>query len=122
MACQSRTLRVTTITFNGINHTPLNKTAMAKLGGDIADGTVMDNAGKSYSSTKVEPGEVEFEIPLNADFDPGNYRNQCGDIMFLTSEGKSYLMTNAQHKGNLEIKDSEGKVKLSFIGDAMVVL
>ena len=122
MACLSRTLRVPTIVFNGINHTPLNKTAMIKLGGDLADNTLMDNAGRSFSSTKVEKGEVEFEIPLNKDFDPRNYRGQCGDLQFLTDAGISYLMTNAQCSSNLEIKDSEGKVKLTFVGDVVEII
>lgn len=121
MACPSKPIRVTTITFNGINHTPLNKTAMIKLGGEINDGGSVDNAGRFFGSSKMEPSEVEFEIPLTVEFNPENYRGQCGDLMFLTSEGLSYLATNSATSENIEIKDSEGKVKLSFKGDAAVI-
>ena len=81
----------------------------------------MDTAGRYFGSTKIEPAEVEFEYPLTADFDPENYRGQCGDLMFLTFEGKSYLVTNAMLASGIELKDSEGKVKLTFKGDAAIV-
>ena len=121
MPCLSQTIRVTTIVFNGINHTPLSSTAMIKLGGQIADNTIVDNAGKAFSSSKMEPAEVEFEVPLIESFDPDVYRGECGDLQILTSAGASYLVTNAQCSASIEIKDGESKVKLSFKGDAATV-
>ena len=121
MSCASMPMRVSTITFAGINHTPLANTAMIKLGGEVASDGAMDTAGRYFGSTKIEPAEVEFEYPLTADFDPENYRGQCGDLMFLTFEGKSYLVTNAMLASGIELKDSEGKVKLTFKGDAAIV-
>ena len=119
MPCASQTIRVSTVVFAGINHTPINGTAMIKLGGQVADNTVVDNAGKAFSSNKMEPGEVEFEIPNIATFNADRYRGECGDLQFLTSAGSSYLMTNAQCTSNFEIKDSDSKVKLMFKGDAV---
>lgn len=121
MSCTSRPMRVSTIVFNGINHTPLSGTAMIKLGGEVsADGNV-DTAGRYFGTTKMEPSEVEFEYPLTDEFDPENYRGMCGDLMFLTFSGKSYLVTNAMVASSLELKDSDGKIKLTFKGDAAVV-
>lgn len=120
MPCLSRTLNIPTVAFNGINHTPLNNTAMIKLGGSIASDGAMDNAGRFFTGSKIEPAEVEFEIPLNAEFDADNYRNQCGDLQVLTDAGDSYLITNAQLSAAIEIKDAEGKVKLMFKGDVAV--
>ncbi|HYW57677.1 MAG TPA: phage tail tube protein [Polaromonas sp.] len=121
MPCPTQTMRVTTVTFNGINHTPINKTAKIKLGGEIDSDGVMDNAGKYFGGTAMEPSEVEFEIPNTADFNPENYRGQCGDLMFLTSAGVSYLVTNARLGESIEVEDGSGKVKLMFKGDAAVV-
>ena len=120
MACNSKTLRITTIAFNGINHTPINKTAEVTMGGEMADTTAVDNSGKAFSGTKMDPGLVEFEIPNNAAFNPDNYRGQCGDVMVLTTDGQSYLCANAQHKGELKAKDGEPTIKLSFVGDAVI--
>lgn len=119
--CNSRVVRVTTVSFNGINHDPIDKTATLKLGGPIAADQAMTAGGKYYGTVKVEPGEIEFEIPLVAGFNADNYRNKCGDLMMLMSDGVSYLMTNAQTANNIEIKDGEGKVKLSFKGDPAVL-
>lgn len=120
MACPSKTFRVTTITFAGINHTPLNNTAEVTMGGEVADGTVVNNAGKAFSASKMEPGMVSFEMPNTADFKVDNYRGQCGDLQVLTSDGESYLCTNAQSKENTKRKDGDAKVKLEFVGDAIV--
>ncbi|WP_298702677.1 phage tail tube protein [uncultured Variovorax sp.] len=121
MACASKTIRVATVVFNNINHTPVNKTALIKLGGEVASDGVTDNKGRWFGTTTVEPAEIEFEFPLTVDFNPDNYRGQCGDLMFLTVEGMSYLSTNAQLSAAIEVKDAEGKVKLAFKGDAAVV-
>jgi hypothetical protein len=120
MNCNSTTITVATVVFNGQALTPLNKSAMIKLGGEVADTTNMDNAGRAFTSTKIEPGEIEFEIPLTRDFDEKQFRGQCGDLQFLTREGANYLITNAMCSSSIEIKDGEGKVKLSFRGDAAV--
>ena len=119
--CPSTPMRVTTITFDGINLTPLSKTAMIKLGGVIADGGETDNAGRYFGGQKQEPSEVEFEIPNTADFNPELFRGQCGELMFLTDGGTSYLVTNAQCSSNIELKDGENKIKLQFKGDAAVI-
>lgn len=121
MACTSKTIRVTTITFNGINHTPLNNSAEITMGGEVADGTVVNNAGKAFSGSKMEPGMVAFEMPATAGFNVDNYRGQCGDVQVLTSDGASYLCTNAQYKENTKLKDGDPKVKLEFVGDAIVL-
>lgn len=121
MPCDSKTLRVTTITFSGINHTPINNTAEITMGGEVADGTVVDAAGKAFSGTKMEPGEVEFEMPNVAAFNADNYRGQCGDMQVLTSDGQSYLMTNAQLKESIKAKDGAATVKLGFVGDVIVL-
>lgn len=121
MPCASQIMRVSTVTFNGINHTPITKTAKIKLGGAIASDGVTDNAGKYYSGSTTEPAEIEFEIPNTADFNPDNYRGQCGDLMFLTTTGVSYLSTNAQLSAAIEVEDGSGKVKLMFKGDAAIV-
>lgn len=121
MPCASQTLRVVTIVFNGINHTPITKTALIKLGGSVASDGVMDNGGRYYGTSAMEPSEVEFEIPLTVDFNPDSYRGKCGDLMFLTEEGLSYLATNSQLSAAIEIKDGEGKAKLQFKGDAAQV-
>lgn len=120
MPCPSKTMRIATITFNGINHTPINKTAEITMGGEVADGTVVNNNGKAFSGTKMEPGMVDFEMPNTAEFNPDNYRGQCGDLQVLTTEGQSYLCTNAQFKENLKAKDGEPTVKLGFVGDVIV--
>jgi hypothetical protein len=114
-------MRVTTVVFDGINLTPLAKTAMIKLGGIVSDGGEMDTAGRYFGGSKFEPSEVEFEIPNTADFNPELFRGQCGDLMFLTDGGASYLVTNAQCASNIELKDGENKIKLSFKGDAAVI-
>lgn len=121
MPCASQIMKVSTVTFNGINHTPITKTAKIKLGGPMASDGVTDNAGKYYAGTSVEPAEIEFEIPNTADFNPDNYRGQCGDLMFLTTTGVSYLSTNAQLSEQIEVEDGSGKVKLAFKGDAAIV-
>jgi Phage tail tube protein len=119
--CASTAMRVTTVVFDGINLTPLAKTAMIKLGGIVSDGGEMDTAGRYFGGSKFEPSEVEFEIPNTADFNPEQFRGQCGDLMFLTDGGASYLVTNAQCASNIELKDGENKIKLSFKGDAAVI-
>jgi hypothetical protein len=120
MSCASTTLRVATIVFAGINHSPINKTAEVTMGGEIADGTVTNSAGKAFSGTKIEPGEVDFEMPNTAEFNPDNYRGQCGDLQVLTSDGNSYLCTNARLKAGIKVKDGEPTVKLGFIGDVII--
>lgn len=119
MAC-AQTMRVTAIVFNGITHTPINKTAMIKLGGWTATDGVMDNAGRRFSPEEMLGGEVEFDFPNTEEFDPANYQGICSDLQFTTSVGKSYLMTGAKLTSTLEIKDSEPSVKLSFKGDSVV--
>lgn len=119
--CNSRLVRVSTISFAGINHEPIDKTALIKMGGPIASDQVMTVKGRYYGTVKVEPGECEFEVPYTPDFNADTYRNQCGDLMMLMSDGVSYLMTNAQTANNIEVKDGDGKVKLTFKGDAVVL-
>ena len=116
--CPTSTMKVTNVAFNGINHDPISKTAMIKLGGATVDGGETTESGRFFGGIKIEGAEVEFEVPLTADFDPDNYRGQCGDLQFLTDIGINYLVTNATCAANIEMKSGESKVKLTFKGDA----
>jgi hypothetical protein len=120
MTC-AKTMFVTNVSFNGINHTPKGGTAMIKLGGQIESEGMTDNAGRYFGAIKMEPSEVEFEIANKSDFVADNYRGQCSDLMFMTRDGVSYLCTNSRVTNSIELKDGAPEIKLSFKGDVAVV-
>lgn len=121
MTCLNQVMRVTSISFNGQNLSPIDKTAHIKLGGDIADAGLMNTNNQYFATFKREPSEVQFDIALTSAFNIKNFRNQCGDLQFLTASGASYLVTNAQFASNPELKDGDGKITLMFKGDPATV-
>jgi len=113
-------MRVTAVNFNGMNLSPIDKTAHIKLGGDVADSGLMNTNSRYFPTFKKEPAEVQFDIALTTDFDATKFVGQCGDLQFLTAGGASYLVTNAMFASNLELKDGDGKATLMFKGDPAV--
>ena len=111
-------VKVIQINWNGLTIVPVTKTAKIKPGGELNSGGVTDAAGKHYPGSEMKEAEIECEIPRTADFNPDDYRGQCGDLTYLLNTGISYLVTNASFNGDLEDADGDGKVKLSWKGDA----
>ncbi len=118
MPCLSSTIRVVVIVFDGINFTPITKSAKIKLGGLVDDGGETNVAGEYFGSHKMEPAEVEFDYSSTNYFNPDTVRGRCGDLQVITAEGYSYLVTNARLATSIELTDGDGKFKLAFRGDA----
>jgi hypothetical protein len=118
--CRSQTARILTVVFNGENYDPIDKTATIKMGGGIASETMMTVGGRSFHALKMEPAEVEFEIPWTKGFNPDSLRATCGDLQLLTDGDVAFLVTNASLANSLEFK-GEGKVKVTFKGDVATI-
>ncbi len=121
MACLTDTFSVASVAFKGKNFTPIESTTMVKLGGRNGGDGVIDVAGRRSGTTKIEGGEVEFEVAATSDNlnSIATLKDVCGDLIVTTAIGINYLGTNAQFGSNQEFKDGEGKVKLVFKCDAM---
>jgi hypothetical protein len=118
--CLSQPARITTIVYNGVNYDPIDKTASIKMGGGIASETMMTVGGRSFHALKMEPAEVEFEIPWTKGFNPDSLRATCGDLQLLTDGDVAFLVTNASLANSLEFK-GEGKIKVTFKGDVATI-
>ncbi|MES2685741.1 MAG: hypothetical protein V4706_02905 [Pseudomonadota bacterium] len=119
MSCPVNML-VTTISFNGINMTPINKTAVINTGGLIADGTTVDNANRASHGTKIDPATVDFAIKKEQGFNLDSIRGQCGDLMYLKADGSAFLVTDAMLSAPIEDKDGEPNYELKFVGSPAI--
>jgi hypothetical protein len=81
---------------------------------------MMTVGGRSFHALKMEPAEVEFEIPWTKGFNPDSLRATCGDLQLLTDGDIAFLVTNASLANSLEFK-GEGKIKVTFKGDVATI-
>jgi hypothetical protein len=116
MACITDTFTVANVEFVGVNFTPITETTMIKMGGNNSGDGVVDVAGNRFGTTKVEGGEVEFEIPSTSEnlARVNSIRAECGDLIITSSLGVNFLGSNGSLSAAPEFKDGEGKIKLSF--------
>jgi hypothetical protein len=111
---------VTTISFNGVNYTPINKTAVISVGGLAADGTTVDNANRASHGTKIDPATVQFSFKKEPGFSVDSIRGQCGDLMYLKASGEAFLVTDAMLSDPIEDKDGEPNYEVKFVGSPAI--
>jgi hypothetical protein len=107
---------VTNVQFDDINITPIRKSIELELGGEVADGGEVNEAGKYFSGSKKEPAKLKFMCGIDDSFAATDLIGRCGDLQILTSEGSNYLITEARLASTIKLKGGESITELEFIG------
>ena len=118
--CNTATLTVTDITFNGTALRVVPKKTTFKVGGDIASGVITDIAGRASPIYEVMPSELKTSLILDGSFTLADL-DKCGDLLLTTNNGQSFLSTNAFKFEDPEFNDDGGTIEVSFRGDVFKV-
>ena len=118
--CNTATLTVTDITFNGAALRVVPKKTTFKVGGDIASGVITDIAGRASPIYEVMPSELKTSLILDGSFTLADL-DKCGDLLLTTNNGQSFLSTNAFKFEDPEFNDDGGTIEVSFRGDVFKV-